>query len=43
MTFSILGIDTETNQRVELPKTSRLQGLYIIGIQGTGKSVLEVN
>ena|SRR5579875_1146998 len=43
MTFSILGTDTETNQRVELPKTSRPQGLYIIGIQGTGKSGLIEN
>src|SRR5437588_340454 len=43
MTFSVLGIDTQTNQRVELPKTSRPQGLYIIGIQGTGKSGLIEN
>src|SRR6266699_4171235 len=43
MTYSVLGIDTQTGQRVELPKTSRLQGLYIIGIQGTGKSGLIEN
>src|ERR1700680_3794594 len=43
MTFSLLGIDTQTGQRVELPKSSRLQGLYIIGIQGTGKSGLIEN
>jgi len=43
MTYSVLGIDAQTGQRVELPKTSRLQGLYIIGIQGTGKSGLIEN
>ena len=43
MTFSLLGIDTETNERVTIPKASRLQGLYIIGIQGTGKSGLIEN
>ncbi len=43
MTFSKLGTDTETNQPVYLPKTARLQGLYIIGIQGTGKSGLIEN
>src|SRR5712692_253182 len=43
MTFSLLGMDTQTNQRVELPKPARLQGLYIIGIQGTGKSGLIEN
>src|SRR6266571_3533995 len=43
MTFSKLGADTETHQPVYLPKASRLQGLYIIGIQGTGKSGLIEN
>src|SRR6266566_9550694 len=43
MTFSKLGTDTDTNQPVYLPKASRLQGLYIIGIQGTGKSGLIEN
>src|SRR6266568_2119268 len=43
MTYSVLGIDTQTGQRVELPKASRLQGLYIIGIQGYGKSGLIEN
>src|SRR5437763_9876435 len=43
MTFSKLGTDTDTGQIVELPKTSRPQGLYIIGIQGTGKSGLIEN
>jgi hypothetical protein len=43
VTFSKLGTDTETNLPVYLPKASRLQGLYIIGIQGTGKSGLIEN
>jgi hypothetical protein len=43
MTYSVLGIDTQTGQRVEIPKTSRPQGLYIIGIPGTGKSGLIEN
>jgi hypothetical protein len=43
MTSSVLGIDAQTGLRVELPKTSRLQGLYIIGIQGYGKSGLIEN
>src|SRR5437763_15101926 len=43
MTFSKLGTDTDTGQIVELPKTSRPQGLYLIGIQGTGKSGLIEN
>src|SRR5207244_5599137 len=43
MTFSKLGTDTDTGQLVYLPKASRLQGLYIIGIQGTGKSGLIEN
>ena len=43
MTYSVLGLDTQTGQRVEIPKTSRPQGLYIIGIPGTGKSGLIEN
>ena len=43
MTSSLIGFDTQTGQRVEIPKTSRLQGLYVIGIQGTGKSGLIEN
>jgi len=43
MTFSKLGTDLQTGHIVELPKTSRLQGLYLIGIQGTGKSGLIEN
>src|SRR5438128_267715 len=43
MTSSLIGINTQTGERVELPKTSRLQGLYIIGIPGTGKTGLIEN
>src|SRR2546429_8745192 len=43
MTFSVLGTDTQTNQRVELPQASRRQGLYIIGANGTGKTGLIEN
>lgn len=43
MTFSKLGTDRDTGQFVYLPKAARLQGLYIIGIQGTGKSGLIEN
>ena len=40
MTSSVLGNDIQTGQRVELFKPSRLLGLYIIGLQGMGKSGL---
>lgn len=43
MTFSLLGIDTETGERVTIPKSSRLQGLYLIGSPGTGKTGLIEN
>jgi hypothetical protein len=43
MTSSVLGTDTQTNQRVELPQASRREGLYIIGATGTGKSTLLEN
>jgi len=40
VTFSKLGTDIQTGQLVELPKSSRPQGLYIIGANGTGKTGL---
>src|SRR2546427_5387445 len=43
MTFSVLGIDTQTRQRVEIPQASRRQGTYIIGANGTGKTGLIEN
>ena len=43
MTSSVIGIDTQTGQRIEIPKSFRLQGLYIIGAPGTGKSGLIEN
>ena len=43
MTSSLLGTDTQTGERVEIPKSSRLQGLYIIGATGTGESGLIEN
>ena len=43
MTSSVLGFDTNTGERVELFKLSRLLGLYIIGLQGMGKSGLIEN
>src|SRR5437868_13151129 len=43
MTYSVLGIDTQTGQRVEIAQASRRQGLYIIGANGTGKTGLIEN
>lgn len=43
MTFSLLGIDTQTGQRVDIPQASRRQGTYIIGANGTGKTGLIEN
>src|SRR6266478_5550122 len=43
MTYSVLGIDTQTGQRVKIHKSLRLQGFAIIGLQGTGKTVLIKN
>src|SRR6266568_2715279 len=43
MTYSVLGIDTQTGQRVKIHKSSRLQSFAIIGLQGTGKTVLVYN
>jgi hypothetical protein len=40
MTFSVVGIDTKTNGRVQLLKSARLSGSYIIGSTGTGKTGL---
>jgi hypothetical protein len=40
MTYSKLGKDTKTDEWVNIFKTSRLLGLYIIGLQGMGKSGL---
>lgn len=40
MTYSKLGSDTKTGERVDIFKLSRLLGLYIIGLQGMGKSGL---
>src|SRR5437588_6744211 len=40
---SRLGRDIKTGKPVDVPQSSRRQGLYIIGIQGTGKSVLIEN
>src|SRR5947208_2908788 len=43
MTFSVLGINTQTRQRVDILKSSRLQGMYIIGGTGQGKTGLIEN
>src|SRR2546423_10222676 len=43
MTFSIVGTDTQTGKRVELPQSSRREGLYIIGGTGQGKTGLIEN
>src|SRR6266704_1634523 len=40
---SRLGRDIQTKRYVEVPQASRRQGLYLIGIQGMGKSVLIEN
>jgi hypothetical protein len=40
---SRLGRDIQTGDYVDVPQASRRQGLYITGIQGTGKSVLIEN
>src|SRR6266702_2376290 len=40
---SRLGRDIHTGKRVDVPQAARRQGLYITGIQGTGKSVLIEN
>ncbi len=43
MVFSKVGIDTETGGDVCLPQASRIQGLSVIGVSGTGKSTLVSN
>lgn len=43
MTSSNLGMDTKTNGRVQILKSARLPGLYIIGSTGTGKTGLLEN
>jgi hypothetical protein len=43
MTSSVIGMDTQTGRRIEIPKSSRLQGLYTIGVPGRGKSELMEN
>ena len=40
MPFSTLGTDRQTGQVVQIAKSARLQGVYILGLQGTGKSGL---
>src|SRR5436853_3390236 len=43
MTFSTLGTDIQTGKPVRLYKASRTQGVYVIGLQGMGKSGLIEN
>jgi len=43
VTFSVLGTDTTTNERIELSQSSRREGMYILGATGTGKSTLLEN
>src|SRR5437588_9101993 len=43
MTSSVLGIDTQAGQRVEISQSARRQGLYIICATGTGKTGLIEN
>ncbi len=43
MTSSVLGIDIQTGQRVDILQASRRQGMYIIGANGTGKTGLIEN
>src|SRR6266487_2777438 len=43
VTSSVLGIDMQTGHNVDVPQASRREGLYIIGIQGTGKTGLIEN
>jgi len=40
--MAVLGIDTESNT-IELSSNDRKQGTYIIGVNGTGKTVLLLN
>ncbi len=43
MTFSTLGTDLQTGEVVQIARSSRLQGVYIIGSPHTGKSGLLEN
>jgi hypothetical protein len=43
MTYSVLGIDTQTSEQVVVSQSARRQGLYIIGATGTGKTGLIEN
>jgi len=40
--MAVLGIDADSNT-IELSFTDRKQGTYIIGVNGTGKTVLLLN
>jgi hypothetical protein len=40
MPFSTLGTDRQTGKIVQIARSARLQGVYIIGLEGTGKSGL---
>jgi len=41
--MAILGRDTEGENVIELSSSDRKQGTYIIGVNGTGKTVLLLN
>jgi Helicase HerA, central domain len=43
MTSSILGQDVTSQNLIRLSQKARLQGLYIVGVTGTGKSTLIEN
>lgn len=43
MTSSVLGVDIDSKERVELPKSSRRTGLIVPGLSGTGKTGLFEN
>ncbi len=43
MPFSTLGTDRQTGQVVQIARSARLQGVYILGLEGTGKSGLIEN
>jgi hypothetical protein len=40
MPFSTLGTDSHTGQVVQIARSARLYGVYILGLEGTGKSKL---
>src|SRR5437667_7589112 len=43
MTSSVLGTDISNNNKITINKSDRLEGTYIIGATGTGKSSLIEN